>query len=132
MIIFIFLIIFLIQIIVTFHKFKNTCKNPGIQTWSLYFAHHALDVFLFWSVLFLTTRTEFFLHLLAVIIVGIHWFTYDNKCIATVIMNRMCGYPESEWLDSLKNMFGLRSYSEYFQFVWIGLLAMYDIYKLVP
>ena len=98
----------MIQIFATFPKFKNTCKNPGIQTWLLYFAHHALDVFLFWSVLFLTTRTEFFLHLLAVIIVGIHWFTYDNKCIATVIMNRMCDYPDSEWLDSLKNMFGLR------------------------
>jgi hypothetical protein len=30
----------------------------------------------------------------------------------------------------LKNSFGLRQITEYFQFIWIGILLFYDIYQL--
>jgi hypothetical protein len=54
----------------------------------------------------------------------------NNECIATVYMNERCGYPKNEWLPSLKNSFGLRQITEYFQFIWIGILLFYDIYQL--
>ena len=126
----IFLGIFIFQIAFTLPRFYNTCKSKSAYTWSLYFFHHLFDVFLFWSFLFLTTKLEFGLHLLIVIGVVIHWFTYDNKCIITVLMNRECEYPEDEWLDSLKNMLGLRNVNEYFHFIWMFLVALQDIYKL--
>ena len=126
----IFLGIFILQIAFTLPRFYNTCKSKSAYAWSLYFFHHLFDVFLFWSFLFLTTKLEFGLHLLIVIGVVIHWFTYDNKCIITVLMNRECEYPEDEWLDSLKNMLGLRNVNEYFHFIWMFLVALQDIYKL--
>ena len=64
-------------------------------------------------------------------IVALHWITNDNNCIATEYMNRLCGYKEDQWLDSLKNMFDLRKYSEYFLFIWLGLLAVHDVYHIL-
>ncbi len=127
---FVFFLIFVIQIILTLPRFYNTCKSKTAYAWSHYFFHHLFDVFLFWSFLFLTTKLEFGLHLLILIGVVIHWFTYDNKCILTVLMNRECGYPEDQWLDSIKNMLGLRNVNEYFNFIWMFLLAFQDIYKI--
>jgi hypothetical protein len=45
-------------------------------------------------------------------------------------MNRECGYPDDQWLDSIKNMLGLRAINEYFHFIWMFLLAGKDLYKV--
>jgi len=121
----------LIQILVTLRHFLDTCQSKTAYTWFLYIFHHIFDVFLFWSFLFVTTPAEFGVHLFLLIGVGIHWLTYDNTCILTVLMNRECGYPDEQWLDSLKNMLGLRNFTEYFHFVWILLLALQDISNLM-
>lgn len=126
----IFLIIFLLQIALTFQYMCKMCKSNTLYVWLLYIIHHLLDVFLFWSFLFLTTRMEFGIHLILLITMSIHWISYGNKCILTVLMNRECGYPENRWLDSLKNMLGFRNISEYFHFIWIFILAIQDIYML--
>jgi hypothetical protein len=126
----IFFIVFLLQITLTLRKFIDTCESKTLYTWTIYILHHILDVFLFWSFLFLTTKFEFGLHLLILVGVVIHWFTYDNKCIITVLMNRECGYPDDMWLDSIKNMLGLRNINEYFHFIWMFLLAAQDIYRI--
>jgi hypothetical protein len=126
----IFFGVFLIQIAVTLRHFLATCKSKTYYTWFIYIFHHLFDIFLFWSFLFLTTRLEFGLHFVILLGVVIHWLTYDNKCILTVLMNRECGYPDDKWLDSLKNMFGLRNLTEYFHFVWMFLLAIQDIMNL--
>ncbi len=123
--------LFGLQILLTIRHFLQTCKSKTLYTWLLYIFHHLFDVFLFWSFLFLTTEVEFTIHFIILICVVIHWFTYDNKCIVTVLMNRECGYPEEEWLDSIKNMLGLRNVSEYFHFIWMFLLAIQDIYMIV-
>jgi hypothetical protein len=119
-----------IQILVTIRRFITSCKELSLVAWGMYIIHHFLDVFLFWSFLFLTEPIEYILHILLVIGVAIHWFSYENRCVATVYMNRLCGFPEDEWMDSLKNMTGLRKVSEYFQFVWLGVLVLLDIFLL--
>ena len=126
----VFLCIFLVQIILTVQKFQRTCADNSIGTWALYFGHHLLDVFVFWAPLFLTGRIDFIAHLLAVIIVTVHWHTNSNQCILTVVMNRRCGYPEGDWLDSLKNMLGLRKFTENIHTIWVLALAAYDIYVI--
>jgi hypothetical protein len=120
-----------IQILATIRRFISSCKHLSITTWGMFIIHHFLDVFLFWSFLFLTESVEFILHILLVIGVAIHWFSYENRCVATVFLNRLCGFPEDEWMDSLKNMTGLRNVSEYFQFIWLGILVVLDIYYLI-
>jgi hypothetical protein len=126
-----FFFIYVLQILLTFPNFELTCEKKTLWTYCLYFGHHLFDIFLFWAPLFLQFRNEFLIHAIAVILVMVHWFSYDNKCILTVMVNKQCGYPKEEWLDSLKNMLNLRSLSEYFQFIWIGGLFVYDIYRLM-
>lgn len=124
------LLVFL-QIAITYPSFRATCeaREGWVRAGFIYGIHHLLDVFLFWSLFFLTAAAEFRTHFwLAILIVG-HWFTYGNKCIITVDMNRQCGYPEERWLDSLKNRLGLRSLTEWFHFWWVGLLCVWDVWN---
>jgi hypothetical protein len=123
----VFLALYLFQLVLTFPTFRSTCREKTLWSWTLYLVHHAFDIFLFWAPLFLSRRPEFMFHAVVVVLIGIHWLLYQNKCIATVVMNRVCGYPEGQWLDSLKNRLGLRAWNEYFHFIWIGALLIYDI-----
>lgn len=92
----------------------------------IYFVHHATDVFLFWAFLFLTTRGEYIFHACIVFLTVIHWLTYKNRCIATVWLNRRCGYDEDVWLDSILNRLALRTrIGEYYQIVWLGLVLLW-------
>lgn len=123
-----FILVYFLQIALTLPEFRQTCRQP--QPWLLYFSHHILDVFLFWSPLFLRTRSDYIAHASATIIVIIHWLMNNNTCIMTTWMNKRCGYPEGDWLDSLKNMVGLRTRSEWFHFIWLGLLLGWDVWML--
>jgi hypothetical protein len=128
----IFTIAVTIQLIATTPDFVQTCD--ACSSWpfavSLNMFHHVFDVFLFWSFLFLTTKLDFQLHFWLAIAILIHWATYDNKCILTVILNRYCGYPEEAWFDSIKNRLGLRDISEWFHFYWIAALLLLDLYYM--
>jgi hypothetical protein len=121
------------QLLVTSPSFLNTCRRAAdVDVQLLYFGHHALDVFLFWSFLFLTRRIEWIAHIALAAIVAVHWFSYGNKCISTVWMNQACAYPEEDWLDSLKNRLGLRmTVGENFHFVWIGAVVAWEVLRLV-
>jgi hypothetical protein len=125
-----FSLVYFIQVAATWGRFQATCQPADGRPLALYFAHHALDVFLFWSPVFLRTRADYAAHTLLVLIVGAHWFYNNNRCIFTVEMNRRCGYPEGAWLDSLKNKFGLRERSEWFHFIWLGVLLAWDVWML--
>ena len=107
-------------------RFLQTCDDMSIP---LYLIHHALDVFLFWSVLFVTTRTEVLLHLLYAVVTFLHWISYNNRCILTVWMNRRCGYPEDVWLDSIVNRLGLRAWSEWYQIIWVSISIAINLYR---
>jgi hypothetical protein len=123
-----FILVYFLQLALTAPRVRRTCRQP--QPWLLYFAHHALDVFLFWSPVFLRTRPDYIIHALLVLLVGAHWALNNNRCIMTQWMNRRCGYPEDNWLDSLKNMFGFREYSEWFHFIWLGVLLGWDAWMI--
>ena len=123
----IFITIYLLQIALTAPAFIDDCKRRDITSTTLYLAHHALDVFLFWALLFITRSSEHMIHIILTGIVLIHWWFYNNRCIATVELNRMCGWDEGQWLDSLKNRLGLRQLSEWFHFYWMGGLLIWDL-----
>lgn len=127
----VFLVFYIAQIFLSFPTFWRTCERLNFERFAVYFAHHVLDVFLFWSPFFLITRREHIAHLIALIAVSVHWVTNNNNCIATEYMNRLCGYKNDQWLDSLKNIFDFRKYTEYFLFIWLGLLGLADIYYIL-
>ncbi len=127
----IFAAIFTIQLLITAPSFLDTCRSNDFFTRALYVTHHAADVFLFWAPLFLTRRIEWIAYIAFAAIVATHWFSYGNRCILTVVMNRACGYPEDDWLDSLKNRFGLRMVlGDNFHFLWVGLIVAWGIWKM--
>lgn len=100
------------------------CASPTAL--ATYFFHHVIDILLFWSFLFITRPAEAAAHIGLVVGVGAHWLWNDNRCVLTEYMNSLCGLPRDAWLPSIKNMLGLRSLSEYFQFVWLGLHVGWD------
>jgi hypothetical protein len=127
-----FAAIYALQIALTFPNFQATCKGPHPPSgYVLYFAHHILDVFMFWSPLFIQTRMEAMIHLALLLLVLIHWFVNKNQCVLSQKMNIYCGLPTGTWLDSIKNRLGLREYlGDYYLFGWGVLLGAYDVYLL--
>lgn len=128
----VFVAIYLLQISLTFEKFWKRCPEMDWKRMVVYFTHHLLDVFLFWGFAFLTLQGEYIAHIFAVFIVLVHWIYNNNKCIATEYLNELCGWDRDRWLDSLKNMMGLRYvFGEYFHFLWLGIIVVWDAWKLI-
>ena len=115
--------IVLLQIALTYPRFSKTCLDKDGIGVMVYILHHLLDVFVFWSFLFLTTRTEHLIHLLVILGVGLHWITNQYECIATTYMNEVCGVKRTQWLDSIVNR--IRPFY-YTHAVWLLVLASYD------
>lgn len=128
----VFLGLYGLQIGLTIRPFTKSCLSLDFERWVIYLGHHLFDVFLVWSFLFLTKPIEFLAHFLLAIGVAIHWATNNNECELTVYMNKLCGYPADQWLDSIKNKLGLRSISEYFLFYWLAALLVQDLYNVFP
>lgn len=124
----VYLVIVLLQLIVTFPRFLQTCEGLDAQRLVIYVGHHISDVYLFWSPLFVTTLPEALFHLMVVILIFIHWISYNNRCIVTVYLNQLCGYPEDVWFDSMLNRSALRNISDYYQFVWISVSVVLNFW----
>ncbi len=90
-------------------------------------------MYLFFGPIFATTTIESAIHLFATVIAVAHWLTNNNQCIWTQILNRQCSYPETDSLDSIKNvilsLFG-RPVAPHMHYVWIAGLAVYDMVVL--
>jgi hypothetical protein len=111
-----------LQLAITYPRFSQTC-NSSIG-YPVYLLHHFLDVFVFWGFLFMTTKAEFRIHLVVITLIVIHWFTNNYECILTTEMNRMCGYPRKQWLDSIVDRIRPTYYTHT---VWVVLVGIYDI-----
>ncbi len=111
-------------------RFINTCAQASsLATIATFLLHHPLDIFLFWSPLFLMTRVEYIIHAIVSLGVILHWVTYNSRCVVTVLMNRMCGWPEGIRLDSLKNMI-LGKYERY-NYLWLIAMVLYDVWVIL-
>ncbi len=117
-----FALLYGLQIAITYKRHASTCQDSSTGGFTLYAIHHLLDVYLFWAPLFLETAAEWRVYLVVAPLVLIHWATNKNLCVATVVMNRRCGFPEAQGLDSLKNRVGV---PPSLQFAWIGAILLY-------
>lgn len=122
-----FVLLYGLQIAVTQRAHFTTCRDSSTQGLALYAIHHALDVYLFWAPLFLVTSAEWRAYTAVAVTMLAHWATFRNRCIATVLMNRWCGFPESRSLDSLKNRIGISPTWAPFHYAWIGAVLVYAI-----
>lgn len=123
----VYLSIVALQIALTYPRFSLTCLDDSGLGITVYVLHHFLDVFVFWSFLFLTTRREHLIHLLVILGVALHWATNNYECIATTYMNELCGYRRNQWLDSIVNR--IRPFY-YTHIVWLLALATQDFVKI--
>lgn len=123
-----FLAVYIVQLSVSAPEFFATCTLLDTTTIAMYLTHHLSDVFLFWGPLFIRSRAEAALHLALIVITTTHWLSNQNRCVATVELNKRCGYDPELWLDSLLNRSGLRGLSEYYQFAWLAPAAIYDLW----
>lgn len=128
MVIWIYLLLIVIQIGLTYPSFSATCSSANGLGGIVYLLHHLLDVYVFWGFLFLTTRREHLIHLLIIIGVAVHWLTNNYECVATTYMNELCGYKRDQWLDSIVNR--IRPFY-YTHIIWLIVLFCYDIWILI-
>lgn len=117
-----------LQLALTYPSFSDTCSTANGLGGMLYVSHHILDVYVFWGVLFLTTRREHLVHLLVLCVVALHWLTNNYECILTTYMNEVCGYSRDKWLDSIVNR--IRPFY-YTHIVWLLAVASYDMWVLL-
>lgn len=115
----------LLQLLLTYPRFSQTCRNP--VAYPVYLLHHLLDIYVFWGPFVLVTRTEFILHLLTIVAIAIHWITNNYECVLTTTMNDLCGYPRTQWLDSLVDR--LRP-TEWTHIVWLLIAGIYDVLQI--
>lgn len=70
------------------------------------------------------------------IIIIIHWFTNNNKCLATEYLNQLCGKPNDHLFPDFFFIIGLKKYNfwnnwaSYLYYILTLLYAAYKIYIL--
>lgn len=114
----------ILQLAVTSPRFATTCNDTSGFGSGVYLIHHLLDVYVFWGFLFLTTPVEHAIHAWVLLGIAIHWLTNNYECILTTEMNRLCGYPRTQWLDSIVDRIRPTYYTH---MVWIVLAFVYDV-----
>ena len=70
------------------------------------------------------------LHLLITIIVLIHWFIIDNKCIVTIITNKLCDYNVNDKFEDFLYLLNLSKYNKHFYYIIITMIIIIDIYMI--
>ncbi len=112
------------QLALTSSRFFTTCHDTTGFGSVVYVIHHLLDVYVFWGFLFLTTSVEYAIHAVVLLGIAVHWLTNNYECILTTEMNRMCGYPRTQGLDSMVDRIRPTYYTH---IVWISLAFVYDL-----
>jgi hypothetical protein len=118
-----------VQLLLVMPHFIQSCASVTATSTAIYLLHHPLDIFLFWSPLFLTSYTDHVVHALVAIGVIIHWITNNSRCIVTVAINELCGWPQKDRLHSLKNMVLGRRYERY-NYLWLIGVVLYDFWVI--
>jgi hypothetical protein len=120
----VFFFLLVTQLLLVIPHFIKSCAAVTPLSSIVYLLHHPLDIFLFWSPLFLTSYTDHVVHAIVSISVIIHWIMYNSRCIVTVAINKICGWPQKDRLHSLKNMI-LGPYERY-NYLWLIATILYD------
>jgi hypothetical protein len=96
--------------------------------------HHLIAVFLYIGWLS-ASKTVLMFYIFAVGLIILHWFTNDQKCILTQVINYYCSYPDAEGFHDIFYFTGMKNQSWFNTFIYSYLIiaivvSVYKIYAL--
>lgn len=126
--IFLFLILYLAQICISY---KNFIPCANVHSTTVYLFHHLLDVYVFFGPLFIETTTESVIHIITTLLIIVHWFTNNYQCILTTYLNELCGWESDRWLDSITLILQKQSQQYYYHSFHAFLVILFDILFII-
>ena len=135
---FLFLNIFVIIIYIfditstTTSKCINNSSNK-YKIISILLLHHYLQLFSNFGWLF-NNKYILIYYIFIPFITILHWYTNNNKCILTQIINKLCNNNEDVYFNDIFNMIGLKKYNiwnDYLHYIYLLFVIFYTIYKLI-
>jgi hypothetical protein len=129
-----FSLLFLIAFVSYIYDFEtNVCfvktKQMGLHLF-LYF-HHVVALFLYFGWLS-SSKTILILYAFTIFIIILHWFTNDQKCIITQIVNYYCGLPDAEGFHDIFYFLGMKQQDWFNSFIYsyLGFVFIITLYKI--
>ena len=120
----IFILIVIIQIIMSYNKMKNCNDLLGIL---IYIFHHIFSVYLYYG-WFIFKYNK--LHLILSIGVLLSWFLF-KKCILTSLTNYLCDFEKSSKFDDILYYLKLTQHNELIHYIIIGSIIFYNVLRIV-
>lgn len=107
----------------SYDRITSTCDTNKGEL--LLFIHHILSAYIYLGYLF-----NPLLHMILLIIIIVHWLTYNNKCFITVYTNKYCGNPENNRFRDILYVTGISKNYPNLMYIVLFLFIVYDIYKI--
>lgn len=117
----IFIIFFLSQYL--YDRITSTCDTNTGEL--ILFIHHILSVYIYLGYLF-----NPLFHMIVLIIIIVHWLSYNNKCFITVYTNKYCGHSEDNRFRDVLYVTGISKNYPNLMYILLFLFISYDIYMI--
>ena len=98
--------------------------------------HNLYHIFLMAGPFIYPTKTYAMIHLSLIILTYLSWKCnpikkYRNRCMITIMFNKMCGLPEKKGYKDLFWLFGIKNYKESYTiyFLLMSIVNLYLIFR---
>lgn len=124
-----FLFFYLFQILISIPYFK-TCKNINITTTLIFLVHHIIDVYGYFGIFINETLFDYQFHLMAIIIILVHWYLNNYRCEVTLKLNELCERDKNAWEYNIVGIISQTTGIYYLHSILLVGLLVYDINKI--
>jgi hypothetical protein len=109
--------------------FSNSKQSIGVNLF-LYF-HHVVALFLYIGWIS-SSKIILEFYVFTIFLIVLHWFTNDQKCILTQIVNYYCGFPDGEAFHDIFYFLGMKQKDGFNSFIYsyLGIVFVITIYKI--
>lgn len=125
-------LLILIIVAAIFFKLDHNGCNTEYSDIVLYL-HHFVNIFANFGWLS-NNRYVLYIYLASPLIVALHWFTNDNKCVLTQLHNRLCHQHEDKMFDDIFNIIALKKYNwwnRWGHYLYLGIAMSIALYKIL-
>jgi hypothetical protein len=128
-----FILLFVLAFISFIYDIQTNICFESHQSPSLYlflYFHHVVALFLYFGWLS-SSKTILLIYAFTVFLIILHWFTNNQKCILTQIVNYNCGLPDNEGFHDIFYFLGMKKQTWFnpFIYTYLVLFLIISLYK---
>lgn len=120
----IFLSMLVLKVLIISKDEYNNCKTKSGKI--VYLIHHITSLYLYLGWIIFDNR----IHLLVCIIVFLHWIV-SEKCILTVITNKLCDYSQNNKFDDLLYYTNLVKYNKHIHYIVLSVIIVINVLLII-